>query len=77
MATGERGEEGSARRASGPEASRQTTAVTHREVGLGLQNPQFWSWRVDQEHAVRRLGARRIVHVELQDGDVAVPVHQE
>ena len=70
MATGEQGEEGSAKWASGPEASRQTTAVTHREVDLGLQNPQFWLWRVDLEQAVRRLGTRSI---ELQD-DTGVAV---
>ena len=35
--------------AVGPEASRQTTAVTHCEAELGLQNPQFW-WFLGYSH---------------------------
>ena len=42
-------------------------AVTHREVTLGLQNPQGGFRRVDKEHAVRRLGEKNFIGIEYND----------
>ena len=42
-------------------------AVTHREVKLGLQNPQGGFRRVDKEHAVRRLGEKHSIGIEHND----------
>ena len=41
--------------------------MTHREVTLGLQNPQGGFRRVDKEHAVRRLGEKNFIGIEYND----------
>ena len=48
--------------------------MTHREVKLGLQNPQGGFRRVDKEHAVRRLGEKHFIGIEYNDAFVYIIV---